>query len=79
MGMNEIPWFKWTYNLTLIYALVTIMVLFHKSDFINVSVRFIMLLVDCMCDGYFYAPKYTKNHSVYLQILSSRNIHFYYL
>jgi len=36
IGMKEIPWFKWTLYMTFIYAVVTVLVLFHRSDFLNV-------------------------------------------
>lgn len=37
MGMKEIPWFKWTLNLTYFYACITCMVCFHRPDFVNVK------------------------------------------
>jgi hypothetical protein len=37
MGMSTIPWFKFTYYLTLTYAAVTCLVLFYREDFFNVS------------------------------------------
>ena len=37
LGMREIPWFKWTYNLTIVYSIVTCFVMFHRPDFFNVS------------------------------------------
>ncbi len=46
MGMEEIPWLKLTYRLAQIYAVLTILVLFHRPDFINltvVTVAFYML------------------------------------
>lgn len=36
MGMSTIPWFKFTYYLTLAYAAVTCLVLFYREDFFNV-------------------------------------------
>ena len=38
MGMKEIPWFKCTYYLTLLYAMVVCLVLFYRSDFFNVRI-----------------------------------------
>lgn len=36
MGMNEIPWYRWTLYLTFIYTILTILVCFHRQDFLNV-------------------------------------------
>jgi hypothetical protein len=37
MGMKEIPWFRWTYYLTILYSMVTCLVLVKRSDFFNVT------------------------------------------
>ncbi len=38
MGMQEIPWFRCTYYVTLMYAAVTCLVLFYREDFFNVNI-----------------------------------------
>ncbi len=37
MGMSHIPWFKFTYYLTCLYACCTILVMFYREDFFNVN------------------------------------------
>eukprot|EP00347_Sterkiella_histriomuscorum_P014348 403361215 len=38
LGMKEIPWFRWTMNLTVVYTILTILVCFHRQDFMNLTV-----------------------------------------
>ena len=42
MGMKEIPWLKFTIYLTFFYSIVTILVLFSRPDFVNVSLIIII-------------------------------------
>ena len=38
MGVKEVPWLKLTLFTTMIYSIVTILVLFSRPDFISVSI-----------------------------------------
>ena len=44
MGLQEIPWLKLTLWSTFIYGIITVLVLFHRPDFINVRKLFILSL-----------------------------------
>ena len=47
VGVQEIPWLKLTFRMAQIYGILTILVLFHRPDFINLTVctvAFYMLL-----------------------------------
>lgn len=46
LGMKEIPWFRWTLNLTFVYTVLTILVCFHRQDFLNVS--YICIALSCL-------------------------------
>jgi hypothetical protein len=37
IGMRGIPWYNLTLYLTGIYTVVTVLTLFHRADFLNVS------------------------------------------
>lgn len=43
MGIQTIPWFKFTYYLTCIYAACTVLVMFYRSDFFNMNICVVAL------------------------------------
>lgn len=45
MGMSEIPWFALTYYMTYIYTALTIFVMFHRTDFINLTICIIAIFM----------------------------------
>lgn len=58
--MEKVPWFRLTVYLTALYFIVTNFVLFHRPDFINVSIAFfflIILIANCCVSGYIHAWK----------------------
>ena len=42
IGIREIPWFTVTLVLTAVYTVVTVLTLFHRADFLNVSIPLIL-------------------------------------
>jgi hypothetical protein len=44
LGTKNVPWFKFSYNLTILYAALTCFVLFHRPDFFNVKFESIIHL-----------------------------------
>mmetsp|Transcript_25454 Transcript_25454/g.19202 ORF Transcript_25454/g.19202 Transcript_25454/m.19202 type:complete len:86 (-) Transcript_25454:319-576(-) len=45
MGYEKVPWFRFTLILTYIYTLITILVLFYRPDFYNLSICVIALYI----------------------------------
>ena len=43
IGVKEIPWFKFTLYLTFVYCGISILVLFHRQDFINLTICVVSL------------------------------------
>ena len=68
MGIKEIPWFKWTLNMTFIYAVVTILVLFHKQDFLNVFHQLLTFIAHSMYCRNLHATELAKGYLKYFQM-----------